>query len=275
MHVNDVTAIRWIDLDGAVNVRDLGGLPTVDGRATAAHRLIRADNLQDLSDRDVKILVDEIGVRAVADLRTDLELRLEGPAPLDRDERVQVRHLSLVPEAGDTTDVAAVADGKQPVILPWQTDESDEQAPSGPELGAAGTYLEYLEDRGDAVVEALRLIAHSPGATIVHCAAGKDRTGTVVALALTEAGVIRDAIVADYQASAQRIDRIFARLDASPTYTDDVRRRPPEEHAPRPETMRRFLDLVDQRWGGVARWLRLSGWTEHDARTLRAKLLAS
>lgn len=273
--MSDAAGSRWIELDGAVNVRDLGGLPTVGGGRTAAHRLIRADNLQDLSDRDVKILVEEIGVRAVADLRTDLELRLEGPAPLDGDERVDVRHLSLVPEAGEATDVAAVEDGRQPVILPWQTDESGELGAHGFDLGAAGTYLEYLQDRGDAVLEALRLIAHSDGATIVHCAAGKDRTGTVVALALTEVGVLREAIVADYQASAQRIGRIFARLEASPTYTDDVRRRPPEEHAPRPETMRRFLDLVDQRWGGVPRWLRATGWTEEDARALRAKLLDS
>ena len=49
----------WIELDGAVNVRDLGGLPLTDGTLTTAHRLIRADNLQGLSQRDVRLLVDE------------------------------------------------------------------------------------------------------------------------------------------------------------------------------------------------------------------------
>ena len=60
------------------------------------------------------------------------------------------------------------------------------------------------------------MIAHSPGATIVHCAAGKDRTGTVVAIALAEVGVTREAIVADYARSAERIEHIFGRLRSSP-----------------------------------------------------------
>ena len=40
--------MRWIELDGAVNVRDLGGLPSEDGRRVAEHTLLRGDNLQDL-----------------------------------------------------------------------------------------------------------------------------------------------------------------------------------------------------------------------------------
>ena len=43
----------WIELDGAVNVRDLGGLPTAGGGLTVGGRLLRADNLQDLSPADV------------------------------------------------------------------------------------------------------------------------------------------------------------------------------------------------------------------------------
>lgn len=271
-----VTGDRWIDLDGAANVRDVGGLPTADGRATVRRRLIRADNLQDLSARDVEVLVEQFGVRTVADLRSQVEVDAEGPGPLHRDQRVDVRHLSLFPEVGRTTDVAAEPDPADggvdgSIILPWQQRISeDEQRSEG--LGVAGVYLGYLEDRADSIIEALRLIAHSPGATIVHCAAGKDRTGAVVALALAEVGVTRDAIVADYVASADRIHQVFARLDASSTYGEDVRRQPAEEHAPRPETMIRMLDVIDQRWGGVARCLRVHGWTDDDAAALRRKL---
>ena len=71
----------WIDLDGAVNVRDLGGLPTEDGRGTARGRLLRADNLQELSASDVARLVRDIGVTTVVDLRSSAELTSEGPAP--------------------------------------------------------------------------------------------------------------------------------------------------------------------------------------------------
>ena len=61
---------RWIELDGLVNMRDLGGLPTRDGGRTASGRLIRSDNLQDLTDADVARLVDELGVSDIIDLRT-------------------------------------------------------------------------------------------------------------------------------------------------------------------------------------------------------------
>src|SRR6516225_11011063 len=73
----------WIDLEGAVNVRELGGLPTDDGGQTVAGRLLRADNLQELSPSDVHRLVRDIGLTTVVDLRSSAELASEGPAPLD------------------------------------------------------------------------------------------------------------------------------------------------------------------------------------------------
>ena len=64
----------WIDLEGAVNVRDLGGLPTDDGSETATGRLLRADNLQELSPSDVRRLVRDLGLTLVVDLRSSAEL---------------------------------------------------------------------------------------------------------------------------------------------------------------------------------------------------------
>ena len=64
-----------------------------------------------------------------------------------------------------------------------------------------GYYLAYLRHRPDSVVEAVRTMAAPGGAVLVHCAAGKDRTGVVVALALAAAGVSRGAVVADYVAT--------------------------------------------------------------------------
>ena len=75
--------MTWIELDGAVNVRDLGGLPTSDGGAIVPGRLLRSENLQELSAGDVSRLVDEIGLTTVVDLRSTNEVAVEGPAPLD------------------------------------------------------------------------------------------------------------------------------------------------------------------------------------------------
>jgi protein tyrosine/serine phosphatase len=261
---------HWIELEGAVNVRDLAELPTVDGRATRPDRLIRADNLQQLSPADVRRLVDEHHVRAVADLRSKVEVDLEGPAPLSREAAVEVHNFSLFPEAGEHTDVAA-DDEDAPVVLPWQTRGNVPE--DGDRRGTAAIYLRYLDDRADSVIAALRLIAHTDGAAVVHCAAGKDRTGVVVAFALAEVGVTREAIVADYERSAERIEAIFARLAGTRTYREDVAQAPVDKHRPRAVTMQRLLDAMDAIHGGIPAWLRAHGWTEQDAAALRSHLL--
>lgn len=272
MTVTDTFPARWIELDGAVNVRDLGGLPTGDGAVVRPNRLIRSDNLQGLSPHDVAVLVDGHAVRTVADLRTGVEVDAEGPGPLVADPRVRVEHFSLFPEAGRTTDVAAADDDNGPVVLPWQQ-RRDEAARTGTRPTATSIYLGYLTDRADSVLAALRLIAATDGATVVHCAAGKDRTGVVTALALGEVGVVREAIVADYAASAERIEAIFGRLLSTRTYAADLSGEQIDKHRPRPETMQRLLDAIDAEHGGVPGWLRAHGWTEADSSALRTHLL--
>jgi len=272
--VEGVTDSRWIELDGAVNARDLGGLPTVDGSRVRPDRLIRSDNLQGLSRADIRVLVENHRVRAVADLRTGVEVDAEGPGPLTAEPRVRIAHLSLFPEAGHNTDAAALdedpdGDPQQPIVLPWQQRRDD----GAQRHGAAAVYLGYLEDRPDSALAALRLIASTDGATIVHCAAGKDRTGVVTALALAEVGVPREEIVADYALSSERIEAIFARLLASRTYAGDLDGQQIDKHRTRPETMWALLDAITAKYDGVGGWLRSHGWTEQDAAALRAHLL--
>ena len=253
----------WIDLDGAVNVRDLGALPTDAGGQTVTGRLLRSDNLQELSPADVSRLVHDIGLTTVIDLRSSAELASEGPAPLDAIPAVRHEHYPVVPEIGETTDVVAEA-----LLLKKKQDQT--RFPSDP---TCGHYLGYLEDRPDQVAGAVRGIARDRGAALVHCAAGKDRTGVVVALALTAAGVRRQAVVADYAATGERAEAIMTRLRRSPTYARDVDSLPVESHRPRAETMAAFLEQMDARYGGVARWLAGHGLTAAEFDLLRAKLL--
>jgi protein tyrosine/serine phosphatase len=270
-----VSTSRWIGLHGAVNARDLGGLPTVDGTTTRRDRLIRSDNLQGLTARDVRTLVDVHGVRAIADLRTGAEVNAEGPSPMTREPAVRVVHISLFPEAGELTDAAALDEGAGANVLPWTRRAAERDARGETNRrGAAQVYLGYLDDRPDSVVDALRLIATSGGATIVHCAAGKDRTGVITAFALSEVGVTREAIITDYVASGEHIDKIIARLRSSATYADDLRDADPDRHRPRAETMQQVLDVIDTEHGGAGTWLRAHGWSEADAAALRTHLLA-
>jgi protein-tyrosine phosphatase len=246
---------RWIELDGAVNARDLGGLPTVDGGTTAAGVLLRSDNLQGLTDKDVVRLVDDVGLGTVLDLRTPAEVEAEGPGPL---VRAGVRHVNvdLIP--------SWVSDGtiSDRVVPHEQREEGD----------LSHFYLTYLDQATDAVIEAVRVIADpSSGPTLVHCAAGKDRTGVIVALALVVAGVVPDEIVGDYELTAERTEAIRDRLAQSPVYAADMARRTLDDFRPHAFSMRHFLDRMDER-GGVAGWLTEQGFGPDEQRALRERL---
>jgi protein tyrosine/serine phosphatase len=266
-----------VRLDGTTNTRDLGGLPTTDGARTVPGRILRSDNLQTLSEDDVRRLVSEIGLREVIDLRTTAEILLEGRGPLRQVAEVTHRHFSLLPERGHHTDVFAVEE-EEPLadlpadwvesLLPRQTAEHDQAEPP-----AVRSYLSYLGDRSDNVVGSLRALATTgPGASLVHCAAGKDRTGVVVALALAVAGVEHDEIVADYAMTAEVIDALVAKLATSPTYAEDMERRDIASHTPRAATMDRVLTLLDERHGGASGWLDEHGFGADDQAALRSRL---
>lgn len=260
----------WIELDGLVNLRDVGGIPTQDGGVISSGRLLRSDNLQQLSVADVDRLL-ALGLSDVVDLRSTYEVQNEGPGPMNRQPDVRLHHYSLFrewePGRGEPKpDVRAEVLPEE--ALPWVDLRPSVQV--GDEF--ASQYLSYLVDRPDSIVAALRTIAQSSGAALVHCAAGKDRTGTVVALALSLAGAEPDAVVADYAASTQRVAAIVERLMATRTYADNLRDRPLSSHATRPETMATFLHHLDTEYGGVAAALNKIGWTDTDTEQMRAKL---
>jgi protein tyrosine/serine phosphatase len=208
--------------------------------------LLRADNLQDLTAGDIAAL-SQLGLSRVVDLRTTFEVEAEGPGPLVG--AVEIRHRSLYPEKGETTDVIISADDGEHPAVTW--------------------YLSYLRHRPDSVVGALSDIAEGPGAVLVHCAAGKDRTGVVVALALEVAGVPRSEIVADYLLTGERITEIMGRLRASPTYAADLEPHTDESRMPRAEVLEGVLDVLDTQFGGVEGWLAAHGF---DPAPLRARL---
>ncbi|HEX4834457.1 MAG TPA: tyrosine-protein phosphatase [Trebonia sp.] len=258
--------MAWIELDGAVNARDLGGLPAGDGLRIAPRTLLRSDNLQDLTPADITKLVDGLGLTTVIDLRSTGELESEGSSPLGRQvPGVNHVHLSVLPEVGKRTDVAAEA-----LLLRRERDRS-----RYPDDAMCGHYLGYLEDRPESVTGALRAIAGAPGAALVHCAAGKDRTGVVIALTLTAVGVPAEAVIADYAATDQRTEAILERLKRSPTYAADLRDSPVDRHRPRPETMKAVLEQVQAHYGGARRWLADHGFTGADLERLRAKLVVA
>lgn len=243
---------RWIDLDGAVNARVV--VPGV---------LLRADNLQTLTAEDVRLLIDDEKLGVVVDLRTDREVEQEGPGPITREAGVRIEHRSLYPDSGGNTDFELDTDGLWQ--LPIEPDFSDERP-------VVRAYMSYLRRRPDSILGALRTIARAERSVLVHCAAGKDRTGVVVALALDAAGIDRGAIITDYLASRERIERILERLMRSPTYRPELEGQRADGLAPVPGTMERFFELIDQRFGGSVSWLLEKGFGPTDLERLQRRL---
>ncbi len=185
-------------LSGPSNFRDLGGYRTTDGRHVRWRRVFRSDALR-LTEQDVQVLRDEVGLRTTVDLRTGFEYgHQEGggnPTHVARLAEVGVtrHHLPMI----DETRVARHA--------------SDIRPP------AAKGYLKMLEKGGPALAELFTLLTDPANHPLVfHCAAGKDRTGVAAALLLGVLGVDDDTIIADYALSQENMARALAKIQARP-----------------------------------------------------------
>jgi protein-tyrosine phosphatase len=244
--------VRWIALDGAANAR-----------VVVPGALLRSDNLQSLTARDIRTLVHQEALEVVLDLRTELEVELEGPALITREPCVRIEHRSLFPRSGGNTDLDAATVGLWP-----KTDLSG--WPDEPRV--VQVYMSYLTARPDSIVASIRTIATARGAVLVHCAAGKDRTGVVVALALDASGVERKTIVNDYMATTERIDALISRLVSSATYRSELEGHDPRSHAPIPGTLERVLELLDEAYGGAAAWLSDHGLSYAELERLRRRM---
>ena len=256
-----MTTPRWLELQGAVNVRDVGGLPAAQGKTTRPGVLIRSDAVHQLTERDVAALVDGVGLRHIIDLRAPGERREQGRGRLGgtavaysdlnvlTDEVIAQRrkHREEAFARGDTDPATLIADG----------------------------YHELLGHGRAAFVTALEAVAAPEGApALVHCSAGKDRTGVLVALLLDVAGVDRAAIVADYAATDERITQVRDRLAAMTAYTQLAADTPAMLLSAHAATMEQFLDRLYAESGGAARWFLDAGAPEQALAAWRDRILA-
>ncbi|MGE3621005.1 MAG: tyrosine-protein phosphatase [Acidimicrobiia bacterium] len=229
----------WLTLEGLANARDVGGLPLAGGGTTRGGVLLRSDEPVACTPADVAQLVEVVGLRRVVDLRSLREHETSAPHAL-RDAGVEYLSLSLRDRASTTEDRAASraeADGlSEDDLLVWM----------------ARRYRQTLDVATEALIGLLPTLAHQDGPTLVHCAAGKDRTGVVVAMLLSLAGVERPAVVADYAVTDGRMDRVLAALRAR--RGPGIDELPPVLHRAPARVMDHFLASVDEDLGGVERW---------------------
>lgn len=239
-------------LDNAVNLRDVGGLACYDGGATRHRVLLRSGTLRLLTEGDAQALTEVFDVRTVVDLRTARELAVDGPSALAR-AGIATLHLPLIRE--------------DRLALPEADGDDDTTS------ALHHTYQAYLDLRGHHIATTARLIADSPGTTLVHCAAGKDRTGVTVAVLLDAVGVERTAVLADYVATNNRIEHIVATLGAMYGYQREIDGVDVSAHLAQPAALTAVLDRLDDEYAGAAGWLRSHGLDDATLTALRRRLI--
>jgi len=229
-----------LDWPDCRNVRDLGGLPTAGGGRIRPGTLIRSDSLQYLSAAGVDA-VRRADVSRVLDLRSQAELE-QAPTPFTHDPLghwVPVQDPADPPHGMDT--IVAVCN-------------------------------DMLDRHPERFAEAVFAIAEAPpGAVVVHCHGGKDRTGMVVALALSVAGVPRDEIVADYFVTKQRLAPWMAQQLADEP-DESLHAAMLEFRDTRAESIVAILAHLDTAYGGPPAYLRQAGLSTAELDLLRTRL---
>ncbi|NBE81820.1 tyrosine-protein phosphatase [Micromonospora rubida] len=247
VRVDAIEVNRRIPFSAMFNFRDVGGYPAGDGHTVAWGRLYRSDSPHriDGADRDAFVA---LGVRTVIDLRRPYEVARDGRVPeLDG---LAYRHI-------------------HPEHTPWT--ESQYEPGSSLARYLADRYADLAGTGAAGLAEAVGLIADSAAApVVVHCVAGKDRTGIVCALTLSALGVSDADIAADYALSTEASARFSAWVAAT---TPEAEELPAPFLASPAEAMSLFLTELRAGHGSVEGYLRHAGVTDAQLTALRDHLL--
>ena len=236
----------WPDL---LNARDLGGLRSAPGGETAWRHVVRADNLNKLAPAGVAALV-AYGVRTVIDLRDPRELA-KFPNPL----------------------AATPPPGVVFLNVPLISDEEWE-AIKDPERRAEGYVLTAKLSQANIANALAALSDAPPGGVVIHCHAGKERTGIVAALLLSLAGV-PDAVVADdWVASDAYLQPLYEEWLANET-DPAMRAKRAEGFVTRAEHILDVLTYVRRSHGSVEAYMLAGGVSADQLDRVRRRLSSS
>lgn len=241
---------RRIALPGVLNLRDTGGYPVAGGGSVRWRTLFRSDALHRLDAAGAAALAD-LGLRTVVDLRTQAEVDI-APSPV----RGRVMHLPLIEDLH---------------ALPLPT--VPESPGSG--LDLSPIYRYFVDECGASIAAAIgELTGDDAFPALVHCSAGKDRTGVVIALILAVLGVPDEVIAADYALSAIYLDPeltpAIGQLQASTGLGDELTS---ALLVSPPELILGVLDRVRAAAGSAEGYLCAHGLTGDALSSLRAALI--
>ncbi len=261
MTLSETQTSRILEWEGCFNVRDLGGLATHDGGRTRMGALVRADVPTRLTPAGRAALLAH-GIRTLIDLRFTHEVALDW---------------DMYPFQEAAGDQGAVVVNYANVPFNTGRDPADDEAIHAAYLAATSrTELNRLDlDRNrSGIVAGVAAIADADaGGVLVHCHAGKDRTGIIVALLLSLVGVSDDDIADDYARTAVNLDLLISEWLDSVSEDPAERARLRALAMPSRGAMLDTLGHLRYRYESAETYLRAGGVTDAQIGQLRARLL--
>ncbi|MEU6477292.1 tyrosine-protein phosphatase [Streptomyces sp. NPDC047017] len=235
------------ELSGVRNFRDVGGLPTVDGRRVRHGALFRSGHLAHATGEDAAFLAS-LGLHTVFDFRNAADQKLEGPDV----ELPGVRNVNLP--------LSDPADGAEFWRMVRDGDLDQLRAVLDDGKGAArmtASYREMIKQRTAEHSQVLHALAEDSVPALMHCAAGKDRAGLSIAVTLLALGVEREAIVADYLESNATHRRYKVRRSetSAAAHSAEIMELLSPLFDARAEYLAAALETIEETWGGVDAYL--------------------
>lgn len=242
----------WLDFDGILNVRDLGGLPAADGRRVKSGRLLRGAGLSGASDADIEKL-RAIPLRQIVDFRDSSEC---------------ARHPDRIVGGALYHSLPALP------ALPGHAARVNGEPDFAPLFLRIYEEMAATRESRDAYYEFFRILLATPeGAVYFHCTQGKDRTGIGALLALSALGVPMAAVQEDYFLSNKGLAEAMEHPE-SPGSENWSRETKENLFFVFQRNIDAYLGRLAADWGGVEGYLRGGlGLTEAELETLRRNYL--
>ncbi|MFI9611531.1 tyrosine-protein phosphatase [Streptomyces sp. NPDC052023] len=235
------------ELAGVRNFRDVGGLPTVDGRRVRQGVLFRSGHLAHATAQDATFLAS-LGLHTIFDFRNAADQRLEGPDI----ELPGVRNVNLP--------LSDPADGAEfwKMVRDGDVEQLREVLADGRAADRMVTsYRMIVKERTAEHSQVLHAIAEDSVPALMHCAAGKDRAGLSIAVTLLALGVEREAILADYLESnaKHRRYKVHRGGSSASAYSPEVMELLSPLFDARAEYLTAAFETVEETWGDVDTYL--------------------
>ncbi|MET9390089.1 tyrosine-protein phosphatase [Streptomyces sp. NPDC006624] len=254
------------ELAGVRNFRDVGGLPTVDGRRVRQGVLYRSGHLAHATGEDAAFLTT-LGLHTIFDFRNAADQKLEGP------------DVSLPGVRNVNLPLSDPADGAEFWKMVRDGDLDQLRAILADGKGAErmiASYRMIIKERTAEHSQVLHALAEDSVPVLMHCAAGKDRAGLSVAVTLLAVGVERDAIVDDYLKSNAKHRRYKVHRSSShaSAYSAEVMELLSPLFDARAEYLATAFETIEETWGGVSPYLEKGlGLAPETRERLRERLL--